>query len=109
VRRGGEPHRARRVSRSRFQEALLFAVRIHDGDLRKGTSIPYVSHPLSVCALVLEDDGDEEEAIAALRHDTLEDHPEQVTESDLARRFGTRVADLVVQCSDTPPEYRGGP
>ena len=58
----------------KFEDALLFAVRTHDGDVRKGTEIPYVSHLLSVCALVLEDGGDEDEAIAALLHDTLEDH-----------------------------------
>ena len=93
----------------RFEEALLFAVRTHDGDLRKGPArIPYVSHLLSVCALVLEDGGDEDEAIAALLHDTLEDHPEEVTKADLERRFGPRVADLVVRCTDTPPDYRGG-
>jgi len=93
----------------RFEEALLFAVQTHGGDLRKGTSIPYVSHLFSVCALVLEDGGDEDEAIAALLHDTLEDHPKEVTKADLARRFGPRVADLVAQCTDTPPDYRGGP
>ena len=93
----------------RFQDALLFAVRVHDGELRKGPEIPYVSHLLSVCALVLEDDGDEDEAIAALLHDTLEDHPEEVTKADLERRFGPRVADLVAACTDTPPDYRGGP
>jgi (p)ppGpp synthase/HD superfamily hydrolase len=93
----------------KFEEALLFAVRTHDGDVRKDTEIPYVSHLLGVCALVLENGGDEDEAIAALLHDTLEDHPEKVTASDLASRFGARVADLVVQCTDTPPDYRGGP
>jgi len=93
----------------RFEEALLFAAQTHRGDVRKGTDIPYVSHLLSVCALVLEDGGDEDEAIAALLHDTLEDHPEEVTESDLARRFGPEVAELVVLCSDTPRGFRGGP
>lgn len=93
----------------RFEDALLFAVRTHDGDVRKGAGeIPYVSHLLSVCALVLEDGGDEDEAIAALLHDTLEDHPEEVTKADLERRLGARVADLVVRCTDTPPDYRGG-
>ena len=93
----------------RFEEALLLAVRTHGNDLRKGPArIPYVSHLLSVCALVLEDGGDEDEAIAALLHDTLEDHPEEVTKADLERRFGPRVADLVVRCTDTPPDYRGG-
>jgi (p)ppGpp synthase/HD superfamily hydrolase len=93
----------------KFEDALLFAVRVHDGDLRKGSEIPYVSHLLSVCALVLEDGGDEDEAIAALLHDTPEDHPKEVAKADLERRFGPRVADLVAACTDTPPDYRGGP
>jgi len=93
---------------TKFKDALLFAMEIHAGDFRKGTSIPYVSHLLGVCALVLEDGGDEEEAIAALLHDTLEDHPEKVNKDDLIRRFGARVADLVERCTDTPPDYRAG-
>jgi (p)ppGpp synthase/HD superfamily hydrolase len=96
----------------RFMDALMCAVRVHGGQLRKGADgdagIPYISHLLSVGALVLEDGGDEDEAIAALLHDTLEDQPEKVTRSDLARRFGPRVRDLVVQCTDTPPDYTGG-
>jgi hypothetical protein len=115
--RAADDVEARRVAAPelgpRFEEALLFAVRTHRGDVRKGaeggTQIPYVAHLLSVCALVLEDGGDEDEAIAALLHDTLEDHPEGVTESDLARRFGPEVAELVVLCSDTPRGFRGGP
>ncbi|MCP4697273.1 MAG: HD domain-containing protein [Gammaproteobacteria bacterium] len=94
---------------SRFKDALLYAVEIHGNDLRKGASIPYISHLLSVCALVLEDGGDEEEAIAALLHDSLEDHPEKVTKSILDSRFGSRVARLVELCSDTPSDYQGGP
>jgi len=93
----------------RFREALLYALQIHGNDTRKGTSVPYISHLLSVCALVLEDGGDEDEAIAALLHDTLEDHPETVGKADLERRFGPRVAKLVELCTDTPPDYRGGP
>ncbi len=95
--------------KSRFNEALLYATKIHADDLRKGSSIPYISHLLGVCALVLEDGGDEDEAIAALLHDTLEDHPEEVKRSDLERRFSARVARLVELCSDTPPDYQGGP
>jgi (p)ppGpp synthase/HD superfamily hydrolase len=93
----------------KFMDALMLAVRVHDGQLRKGTDIPYVSHLLSVCALVLEYGGDEDEAIVALLHDTLEDCPNEVTASDLARRFGAPVAALVVACTDTPPDYKGGP
>jgi (p)ppGpp synthase/HD superfamily hydrolase len=96
----------------KFEEALVFAAQTHHGDVRKGAregaGIPYVAHLLGVCALVLEDGGDEDEAIAALLHDTLEDHPKEVTKADLARRFAIKVADLVVACTDTPPDYDGG-
>jgi (p)ppGpp synthase/HD superfamily hydrolase len=93
----------------RFQEALHFVIDIHGGDFRKGTQIPYVAHLLSVCSLVLVDGGDEEEAIAALLHDSLEDHPEMVSRADIGERFGPRVLALVERCTDTPPEYQGGP
>ena len=100
---------AHRVFGSKFEEALLFALQIHGCDLRKGTSIPYISHLLGVCALVMESGGDEDEAIAALLHDSLEDHPEEVTRSDLDHLFGTHVADIVARCTDTLPDYKGGP
>ncbi len=93
----------------RFRDALVYAAAVHNGQCRKGTSIPYISHLLSVCALVLEHGGDEDEAIAGLLHDTLEDHPESVTREDLHERFGTRVTEIVEGCTDTPPGYRGGP
>jgi (p)ppGpp synthase/HD superfamily hydrolase len=92
----------------KFQDSLLYAMEIHKGDVRKETTIPYVSHLFAVCALVLEDGGNEDEAIAALLHDTMEDHPEKVTSSDIETRFGSRVARLVELCTDTPPDYRGG-
>ncbi|HNY50577.1 MAG TPA: HD domain-containing protein [Smithella sp.] len=98
-----------RIIGPKFQEAILYAVEIHGGDLRKSTTIPYISHLFSVCALVLEDGGDEEEAIAALLHDMLEDHPKEVTKQELERRFGSRVAEIVAVCTDTPPNYKGGP
>jgi len=93
----------------RFLEALAFAHRVHGNDSRKGTAIPYVAHLLSVCGTVLADGGDEDEAIAALLHDTLEDHADTVSREELARRFGDRVLALVEVCTDTPADYRGGP
>jgi (p)ppGpp synthase/HD superfamily hydrolase len=92
----------------RFQEALHYAVQLHAGDVRKGTSTPYIAHLLSVCALVLEDGGDEEEAIAALLHDALEDHPMDTSREEIRQRFGARVLALVEACTDTPTDYRGG-
>ena len=77
-----------------FVDALRYTVDIHGDDHRKGASIPYVSHLLSVCAFL---------------RDTLDDHPEKVTKSDLAKRFGALVAHIVELCTDTPPDYQGGP
>ncbi|GAB4375454.1 MAG: HD domain-containing protein [Spirochaetales bacterium] len=82
---------------------------VHGKDVRKGTKIPYMVHLLGVCALVLLDEGKETEAIAALLHDTLEDHPEQVTATSIEEQFGTEVLSIIQGCSDTSPDYRGGP
>lgn len=82
----------------RFSEALLFAVQAHDGQTRKGTDIPYVSHPLAVAALVLEHGGDEDCAIAGLLHDVIED--QEVHPSVIRNRFGERVAQIVVECTE---------
>ena len=59
----------------RFAEALAYCASVHRTQTRKGKPTPYVAHLLSVAALVLEDGGDEDEAIAALLHDSLEDQP----------------------------------
>lgn len=92
----------------RFDQALLLASRLHRDDVRKGGPVPYFSHLMSVAALVLEDGGDEDEAIAALLHDALEDCPYVVSAADLEERFGARVREIVVACTDTPPDYAGG-
>lgn len=68
---------------TRFEEALVFATQLHQTQVRKGGDIPYISHLLGVTALVLEDGGDEDEAIAALLHDAVEDQGGAET----ARRF----------------------
>ena len=91
----------------RFEEALLLALRAHADQSRKGTAVPYAAHLLSVCALVLEDGGDEDEAIAALLHDALEDQPDRVTREQLEEYFGPRVKALVELSTDTPADYTG--
>jgi (p)ppGpp synthase/HD superfamily hydrolase len=85
----------------RFEDALVYATQAHEGQRRKKTSVPYVSHLLAVCALVLEDGGNEDEAIAALLHDVVEDQGGAGRAAEVRRRFGDRVADIVVACSDT--------
>jgi len=77
----------------RFDSALLWASELHRTQRRKGHHIPYLTHLMAVAALVLEHGGDEDQAVAALLHDSIEDTP--VTDDDIARRFGTRVAQIV--------------
>jgi (p)ppGpp synthase/HD superfamily hydrolase len=86
---------------SRFTEALIYATEIHSGQYRKSSGIPYISHLLAVCALVIENGGDEDQAIAALLHDTAEDQGGEATLEDIRTRFGDRVAGLVADLSDT--------
>lgn len=82
----------------RFDDALAWASELHRGQFRKGQDIPYLSHLLAVAGLVLEHGGDEDQAIAALLHDAIEDTP--ATEADIDGRFGPRVAAIVVACTD---------
>ena len=84
----------------RFTEALAYAARLHARQTRKGTGIPYISHLLGVCALVLEGGGSEEQAIAALLHDALEDQGNQTSAAEIERRFGPDVARMVTSCTD---------
>lgn len=88
------------------QDALLFAIEAHGEQRRKYTNEPYYTHPMAVAQLVLDAlEGDElfapdlpEIVAAALLHDVLEDTPE--TQEALRIRFGSMVADLVVELTD---------
>jgi GTP pyrophosphokinase len=84
----------------RFSAALACASEIHGGQLRKGTSIPYISHLLAVAALVIEAGGDEDVAIAALLHDAVEDQGGRPMLERIRARFGADVADIVEACTD---------
>jgi (p)ppGpp synthase/HD superfamily hydrolase len=85
----------------RFDQALVYASAVHRGHKRKGTEIPYLSHLMSVSALVLEAGGDEDMAIAALLHDAAEDCGGQARLDDIRVQFGGRVAQIVEACSDS--------
>jgi (p)ppGpp synthase/HD superfamily hydrolase len=89
------------VLSSRFEGALILATRLHTNQIRKGARIPYVAHLLAVTALVLEEGGDEDQAIAALLHDAVEDQGGIETLDVIRRRFGVRVAHIVEGCSDS--------
>lgn len=88
------------VLSERFEEALLFAIRLHSKQIRKGTTVPYVAHLLSVTGIALEYGADEDEAIAALLHDAIEDQGGAVIRDDIRRRFGEKVVDIVNGCTD---------
>jgi (p)ppGpp synthase/HD superfamily hydrolase len=88
-------------STARFCEALQYAVQLHDRQRRKGSDIPYIAHLLSVTAIVLEHGGSEDEAIAALLHDAVEDQGGAMVREEILRRFGPVVAAIVDGCSDS--------
>ena len=90
----------------RFAQGLELAVRAHDGQVRKGTSIPYIAHPMGVASIALEYGADEDQAIAALLHDAVEDGGAHF-EREIRERFGARVADMVMGCTDGVPDAAG--
>jgi (p)ppGpp synthase/HD superfamily hydrolase len=95
---------------ARFDNAFRFAHDLHRAQRRKGTSIPYVAHLMGVAALVVEHDGDEDQAIAALLHDGPEDHGGAPVLRAIERRFGADVARIVADCTDSwtdpKPDWR---
>lgn len=84
----------------RFTQAFLFVAQKHTGQTRKQTEIPYIAHLMSVASLVLEAGGDEDQAIAALLHDVVEDCGGKPMLEEVRRMFGPRVAHIVEGCSD---------
>ncbi|MFC7410237.1 HD domain-containing protein [Hydrogenophaga atypica] len=90
----------------RISEALALAVQAHEKQVRKGTSIPYVAHPMGVASIALEFGADEDQAIAALLHDVLEDGGPQYR-SAIKKGFGERVLAIVEGCTDGVPDASG--
>lgn len=101
------------VLTDRYKEALRFAADLHHGQLRKSTRVAYLSHLLSVSALVIEQEGSETEAIAGLLHDAIEDQGanfqsevpggrsgREALKAAIKERFGQEVLDIVERCTD---------
>ncbi len=84
----------------RFNEALVFAAQLHANQQRKGSGIPYIAHLLGVASIVLEYGANEDEAIAALLHDAVEDQGGAATREEIRRRFGDTVTAIVDGCTD---------
>ena len=98
---GKQPRSAPPALTERFLAAVSLAEHVHGHERRSGTEIPYLAHLLVVTGLVLEDGGDEDQAIAAMLHDAVEDGGGRAMLERIARSFGPRVAEIVEGCSDS--------
>jgi GTP pyrophosphokinase len=85
---------------ARFDDAFRYAHDAHATQTRKGTPAPYIGHLMGVASIVLDDGGNEDEAIAALLHDAAEDQGGRARLEDIRRRFGDAVARIVEDCTD---------
>lgn len=94
----------------RYSDALSFAHDLHKRQRRKGADIPYIAHLLAVSSLVIENGGDEDQAIAGLLHDAVEDQGGAATLALIRERYGAVVAGIVSDCTDAweepKPEWR---
>ncbi len=87
----------------RFSRAVDYARIAHAAQFRKGSDIPYIYHLLGVASLVIEFGGSEDQAIAGLLHDTLEDCGAS-HEAVIREQFGDAVAAIVKDCTDGTAE-----
>lgn len=85
----------------RVEAAFSLAAKLHRNQDRKGTAVPYLAHLMAVAALVAEAGGSEDEVIAALLHDAVEDQGGMPTLELIRRQFGDAAADIVAGCSDS--------
>lgn len=79
--------------------AREFAIKAHEGQLRKGTEKPYIVHPIEVAEIVATMTDDVEIIGAAFLHDTLEDC-EEITEALLLEKFGPRITNIILEESE---------
>ncbi len=85
----------------KFEEALVYATRVHGGQLRKKTKIPYIGHLLGVAAIAMEYGANEMEAIGALLHDAVEDCGGPQRQREIEEKFGREVGAIVAGCTDS--------
>jgi (p)ppGpp synthase/HD superfamily hydrolase len=94
----------------KFEDALIYAARLHRDQARKGSDVPYVTHLLAVASIVSENGGTEDEVVAALLHDGPEDRGGRERLEEIRSRFGDEVAKIVDGCTDTyedpKPDWR---
>lgn len=85
----------------KFEKALVYATRLHANQKRKAGNIPYIAHLLAVTSLVLEGGGNEDEAIAGLLHDAVEDQGGAATREEIRSLFGETVVAIVDGCTES--------
>lgn len=86
---------------NRFSEALIYAAELHATQIRKGSGVPYIAHLLGTASIALEYGASEDEAIAALLHDAIEDQGGATTREAIRDRFGDNVTAIVDGCTDS--------
>jgi len=89
------------IDKKKYKKAIDYAFALHSNQYRKGTTIPYFTHLVSVSNNVIENGGNTDEAIAGLLHDAVEDQGGEKTLKLIRKRFGNKVAKIVEECSDT--------
>jgi (p)ppGpp synthase/HD superfamily hydrolase len=86
------------------EKAIIFAAKAHNNQKRKGTDIPYITHPFAVGMLLQKEKCSDEVIAAGVLHDTLEDT--ETTFKDLTEEFGIKVANLVLAASENDKSLR---
>jgi (p)ppGpp synthase/HD superfamily hydrolase len=89
------------VLTNRFVDALGYAAKLHQFQRRKGKGHPYVGHLLGVAAIVIQHGGGEDQVIAALLHDAVEDQGGLPRLDEIREKFGSEVARIVDGCTDS--------
>ena len=88
------------IDKKKYKKAIDYAFALHSNQYRKGTTIPYFTHLVSVSNNVIENGGNTDEAIAGLLHDAVEDQGGEKTLKLIRKRFGNKVAKIVDECPD---------
>jgi GTP pyrophosphokinase len=90
----------------KLSNALALAIQAHEGQVRKGTKIPYIAHPMAVSAIALEFGATEDQAVAGLLHDAIEDGGNKYA-NIIKAQFGEHIHNLVQGCTDGTPNQQG--
>ncbi len=96
----------------RINHALAFAAKHHDRQVRKGTRLPYITHPANVAIILTRYDQDEETVVAGILHDVIEDcvrehYTREMLEQRITDKFGTSVLDSVLAVTKRTQDDEG--